>query len=77
VRVVSDWFEQPNVHIVEPTERHWAALALLLTRSQVKGPLVTDAYLAALALEHGATLCSSDGDFSRFPGLRWHNPLES
>jgi len=41
----------------------------------VKGPLVTDAHLAALAIEHGATLFSTDGDFSRFPRLRWQNPV--
>lgn len=77
VDIVTDWFEQPGVRVLEPTERHWATLSPLLIRAQVKGPLVTDAYLAALAIEHGATLCSTDGDFSRFPSLRWNNPLAS
>ena len=76
VHIVSDWFDQPNVKIIEPTEHHWTTLAPLLTQSQIKGPLVTDAHLAAIALEHGAILCSSDGDFSRFPNLRWHDPLQ-
>jgi hypothetical protein len=75
VSIVAEWFEQPGVRVVEPTEGHWATLAPLLIRAQIKGPLVTDAHLAALAIEHGATLCSSDGDFSRFPSLRWSNPL--
>ena len=47
----------------------------MLPEAQVKGPLVTDAHLATLAIEHGATLYSTDGDFSRFPGLTWENPL--
>src|SRR5450432_3159767 len=47
VHIVSDWFDQPNVKIIEPTEHHWTTLAPLLTQSQIKGPLVTDAHLAA------------------------------
>ena len=77
VSIVAEWLDQPGVRVLEPTERHWAALSPLLISAQVKGPLVTDAHLAALAIEHGATLCSSDGDFSRFPALRWSNPLAS
>jgi predicted nucleic acid-binding protein len=50
-------------------------LAGLLAQSGVRGDLVPDAHLAALAIEHGLTLCSTDGDFARFPGLRWLNPL--
>jgi len=75
VSIVSEWFAQPNVRVLEPTDRHWTLLAALLPAAQVKGPLVTDAHLATLAIEHGATLCSTDGDFSRFPRLRWRNPL--
>jgi hypothetical protein len=48
-----------------------------MDRAQAAGPLVMDAALAALAIEHGATLCTTDRDFSRFPGLRWQNPLEA
>jgi toxin-antitoxin system PIN domain toxin len=77
VSIVAEWLEQPGVRVIEPAEGHWAALSPLLIRAQIKGPLVTDAHLAALAIEHGATLCSSDGDFSRFPLLRWSNPLAS
>jgi toxin-antitoxin system PIN domain toxin len=75
VAIVSEWFEQPIVRVVHPTDRHWDLLSDLLPRAQAKGPLVTDAHLAALAIEHGATLCSTDGDFSRFPTLRWRNPI--
>jgi toxin-antitoxin system PIN domain toxin len=75
VEIVGEWLAQPVVHPVGPGDRHWSILAELLPRAQAKGPLVTDAHLAALAIEYGALLCSTDGDFSRFPGLRWHNPI--
>jgi hypothetical protein len=58
-----------------PTERHAEILANLLSQPGVHGDLVPDAHLAALAIEHGLTLCSTDGDFARFSGLRWINPL--
>lgn len=73
--VVDQWFGLPQVGILQPGSRHWPILRELLPAAQVKGPLVTDAYLAALAIEHGATLCSTDRDFSRFEGLRWRNPM--
>jgi predicted nucleic acid-binding protein len=63
------------VGIVEPGERHWEILRALLRDGQSTGPLVMDAALAALALEHGATLYSTDRDFARFPGLAWIDPL--
>jgi predicted nucleic acid-binding protein len=50
-------------------------LSALLGSAQVSGLLVTDAALAALAIENGATLCTTDHDFARFPGLKWINPL--
>jgi predicted nucleic acid-binding protein len=58
-----------------PTERHAEVLCNLLRTTGVYGPLVTDTHLAALAMEHGLVLCSTDGDFARFPGLKWTNPL--
>jgi uncharacterized protein len=73
---VSAWLAQPNVAVLEPADRHWAILQDLLRRGQAGGPLVMHAALAALAVEHGATLCSTDRDFARFPGLKWVNPLE-
>jgi uncharacterized protein len=49
----------------------------MLLEGQAAGNLVTDAHLAALALEHGCEFASTDSDFSRFPGLRWRNPLKA
>lgn len=73
--IVSEWLELPTVHVVEPGERHWEILQELLLSGQCRGPLVMDAHLAALAIEHGLTLCSNDRDFSRFPRLRVSNPV--
>lgn len=66
---------QPSAGIVEPGERHWDILRSLMRTGQAVGPLMMDAALAAIAIEHGATLHTTDRDFSRFPGLRWVNPL--
>lgn len=73
--VVSAWLGQPCVGLLEPGERHWEILSNLLTAGQVRGSLVMDAHLAALALEHGATLHTNDRDFARFAGLRVATPL--
>lgn len=73
---VSSWLALPSVSPVDPGEHYWDVLRNLLHRAQVTGPLVTDAALAALAIEHGATLCTTDRDFARFPGLRTFNPLD-
>lgn len=73
---VSSWLARPVSAILEPGERHWEILRGLLREGQTAGPLVMDAALAALAIEHGATLHTTDRDFSRFPGLGWTNPLE-
>lgn len=72
---VDAWLEQPCATILHPTERHTAVLADLLAPLGTAGNLTSDAHLAALALEHGAQVCSSDGDFARFPGIDLHNPL--
>lgn len=77
ISIVDEWFAQPNFSILTPGNRHWKILAGLLPEAQARGPLVTDANLAALAIEHGATLYSNDRDFSRFPGLKYVNPLVS
>lgn len=74
--IVDRWLERPNVTLVGPTEQYWSVLRELLIEAQVTGPLVTDAALAALALEQGATLCSTDRDFRRFRGLKLIDPLE-
>lgn len=72
---VQSWLEQPCTRIIHASERHWDVLREMLDRGQAAGNLVTDAHLAALAVEHGCVLCSTDGDFSRFPKLKWRNPL--
>lgn len=72
---ISSWLAQPAAAILEPADRHWEILCGLTQDGQAAGPLVMDAVLAAIAIEHGALLCSTDRDFSRFPGLKWTNPL--
>lgn len=74
--IVSSWLAQPTAGVLDPGERHWDILQALTREGQTAGPLVMDAALAALAIEHGATLCTTDRDFARFPGLTWVNPLE-
>jgi uncharacterized protein len=73
--VVDRWLAQPAVTVVHPTDRHAAVLRDLLVPLGAAGNLTSDAHLAALAIEHGATLYSADVDFSRFAGLHWRNPL--
>jgi toxin-antitoxin system PIN domain toxin len=72
---VQAWLDCPCVWIPSPTERHREVLGPLLGATTSRANLIPDAHLAALAIEHGLTLHSSDGDFARFPGLRWENPL--
>lgn len=74
-RQVTEWLGCQSAWIPSPTERHVEIFGELVTLPGVYGNLVTDAHLAALAIEHGLTLCSTDGDFARFPKLRWLNPL--
>lgn len=74
-RLVDEWLEQPNVRVLAPGENHWPLLSQMITEGQAKGPLITDAQLAALTVEYGGVLHTTDRDFARFPGLRWINPL--
>jgi hypothetical protein len=76
IAVVSSLLDQPVAAILEPADRYWEILGRLMRESQVSGPLVTDAAIAALAIEHGATLHTTDRDFARFPGLKWRNPIQ-
>ena len=73
---VDRWLTHPVTTVIEPTSRHARILRDLLGAVGTGGNLVSDAHLAALAIEHGAELCSADRDFGRFPGLRWVNPLD-
>jgi toxin-antitoxin system PIN domain toxin len=75
IGLVESWLAQPCTTMVHPTERHAVLLRELLAPLGTAGNLTSDAHLAALAIEHGATLCSCDVDFSRFAGLRWVDPL--
>jgi hypothetical protein len=72
---VEAWLERPMVKLVIPGDRHWAILSRLLAEGQCSGPLVMDAHLAAIAIEHGATLYTHDRDFSRFSALSTSDPL--
>lgn len=67
--------EQPNAVLLAPGPRHWRIFERLCRDAGATGNLVPDAYLAALAIEHGAELATTDRDFARFPGLRWRHPL--
>jgi toxin-antitoxin system PIN domain toxin len=69
------WLGAAPVWVPQPTERHADVLGELLALPGIHGNLVPDAHLAALAIEHGLTLCSTDGDFARFSRLRFLNPL--
>ena len=73
--LIDSWLDQPGATVLHPGERHRWLLRDLLAPLGTGGNLSSDAHLAALAIEHGAELCSCDSDFSRFPGLRWRNPL--
>jgi toxin-antitoxin system PIN domain toxin len=72
---VMAWLRCESIWIPQATERHAAVLGDLLVTAGAEANLVPDAHLAALAIEHGLTLCSTDGDFARFSKLRWLNPF--
>ena len=72
---VQSWLQQPCVRVVRPTDRHWTVFQQMLSDGQAVANLVTDAHLAALAIEHGCELASTDSDFARFSKLKWINPL--
>lgn len=69
-------FDQPCTRIIYAPSRHWGILREMLDKGQAMANLVSDAHLAALTVEHGCELCSTDVDFARFPSLRWRNPLK-
>lgn len=75
--LVMGWLAADAVWIPPATERTAAVYRRLLGQTTITSNLVPDAQLAALAIEHGVTLCSADSDFARFPDLRWENPLRS
>jgi toxin-antitoxin system PIN domain toxin len=75
VQVVDRWLEQPNTRLLAPGDDHWPLLRQMIVEGQAPGSLITDAQLAALTIEYGGELHTTDRDFARFPGLRWTNPL--
>lgn len=74
--IVESWLETDPAWIPAPTERHADVFGSLLLSYDLRGNLVPDAELAALAIEHGLTVCSADTDFARFREIRWENPLD-
>lgn len=75
LRFASALRSQPNCVSVAPGPRHWDIFTRLCREGKTKGNLVSDAYLAALAIESGSEWITADRDYSRFPGLRWRHPL--
>lgn len=75
VSVVESWLGRPNVVALSAGRDHWRILKALIAATGTAGNLTTDAHLAAMAIEHGCQLCSTDADFGRFPQLDWVNPL--
>lgn len=73
--IVDAWLSAPAAWVPQPTAQHASVLGKLIRTHGLTGNLVPDAYLAALAIEHGVALCSTDSDFARFPEVRWVNPL--
>jgi toxin-antitoxin system PIN domain toxin len=79
-QLVDRWLEQPNVQPMAPGDGHsggdhWPLFRQMIVEGQASGPLISDAHLAALTIEYGGVLHTTDRDFARFPGLRWTNPL--
>jgi hypothetical protein len=72
---VQSWLDQPWVKIIQPTENHWTIFQQMLRAGNATANLVSDAHLAALAVEHNCILNSTDSDFARFRGLKWKNPI--
>lgn len=75
LRIVDAWLAQPNVRLLFAGDGHWPVFRRMLLEGRAAGVLGTDAHLAAVTIECGGTLYTTDSDFARFPGLRWKNPL--
>jgi toxin-antitoxin system PIN domain toxin len=73
--LMATWLNQTSATVVHPGPRHLTVLRDLLAPLGTGGNLTSDAHIAALAIEHGAALCSADSDFAKFHGLKWRNPL--
>ena len=75
IEIVEDLLAQPQVKILVPTEKHWEIFSGLIIEGQTHGAMMMDAHLAALAIEHGAVLATTDRDFARFSKVKTINPL--
>jgi uncharacterized protein len=75
IEIADQWLEQPNTRLLAPGDDHWRLFRQAAVEGQAAGPLISDAHLAALTIEYGGVLHTTDRDFARFPGLRWVNPL--
>lgn len=75
--LIESWLGQPNVRLLQPGSRTWRLLDAACAEGQTRGPLVMDAHLAALALEHGARIATTDRDFTRFSGIEIVNPIDA
>lgn len=74
---VAEWLSLPHFQTIEPRLGHFGRVQSFLTRLGAAGNLTTDAHLAALAIERGLILQTTDADFTRFAGLKWKNPLKN
>lgn len=74
---VQSWLDQPCVRLIQPTEQHWTVFQRMMKGGKATANLVSDAHLAALAVEHNSILFSTDADFARFREVKWRNPLEA
>ncbi len=77
VEQVKTWYSLENVWVPQPGKNYFEILTELLLQSNASGNLVSDAHLAALSIEHGLTLYSTDSDFAKFKVLKWVNPLDN
>ena len=75
--IIEAWISRSNVRTLSPAEEHWSQFRRMILEGSASGPLVSDAEIAALTIEYGGVLYTTDRDFARFPGLRWLNPLAS
>ncbi len=75
IEIVDQWIALPNIEILTPTGNHWTIFQSLIVEGNTKAALMMDAHLAALAIEHGTTLATTDRDFSKFSSFKTINPL--
>ncbi len=73
--LVEEWLAMPNVRLLQPGPRAWRLLSVMCGDGQARGAMVMDAHLAALAIEHGASIATTDRDFTRFPDIELVNPV--